>query len=121
MVDWENIRERCMNDERFIRLEKTQDIVLPNDFHESTLGLAKGAIRQFRDTRETNSLHVHEFSDHYLAHVDTFNPEYHPVAHGVIDTPGMTLGIVLGAFGLYMLAKTAKNLTTTFDEEYTMQ
>ncbi len=115
-IDWENIREECAQTGKFIKIMKQGPIEFPIDFHESNMGLSKGAIRQYRDDRPTQSLHVHEFPDYFLAHVDTFNPEHHPIAHGITDTPGMAIGIVLGAIGIYFLAKTIKNLTSVPDE-----
>ena len=117
MVDWESIREECRHSGEMIKIPKSKTISLPPDFHESNLGLSKGAIRQYRDRRSTHSLHVHEFPDYFLAHVDTFNPEYHPVAHGMVDTPGMTMGIILGTVTLYFLLKTAQSLHFVPEEE----
>lgn len=118
MIDWENIREECSKNNKVIKVPKVGKIDLPPDFHEANLGISKGAIRQYRDEKATYSLHVHEFEDHFLAHVDTFNPEYHPLAHGIVDTPGMTLGIVTGAIALYCVMKKAKNLNFFAENEW---
>ena len=82
MIDWEKIREECIQTGEMIKIEKEKKNPLPPFFHETTLGLSKGAIHQYRDDRATHTLHIHEFPDYFLAHVDIFNPEYHPVAHG---------------------------------------
>lgn len=108
MVDWEAIREQCIKSGEFVRIEKEEALPLPSFFHETDLGLAKGATRQLRDNCATNSLHIHEFDDHFLAHVDLFNPEYHPVAHGVVDTPGITLAVLGGCLAAFFLNKTIR-------------
>ncbi len=105
LIDWEAIREECRQSGTFAKIPKKESDCLPEEFHESFMGLSKGAIRQFRDDRAIDSLHIHEFPDYFLVHVDAFNPEHHPVAHGFVDTPGMAVGLVLGAIGVYCLSQ----------------
>jgi hypothetical protein len=116
-MDWEKIREECVRTGEIIKVQKEEGMVLPSYFHETHLGIDKGAIRQYRDERPTQTLHIHEFPEYFLVHVDTFNPEYHPVAHGIVDTPGITVAIILGAVAIYYLVKTAKGLNLVPEEE----
>mgnify|MGYP000935742660 CR=1 FL=1 len=116
-IDWELVREECVSTGKIVKIAKEKDYLLPSFFHESNLGLSKGAIRQYRDERSTHTLHIHEFPDYFLAHVDAFNPEYHPVAHGFVDIPGMMMTIALGAIGLFMVAKTVHSLAFVPDDD----
>ncbi len=89
-----------------------QDVLpLPSFFRETDLGLSKGAIRQYRDGKPTNSLHLHEFPDFFLVHVDTFNAEFHPVAHGIVDTPGIALAVIGGAIATFLLCKSIDSIS----------
>ena len=40
--------------------------------HESTMGLLKGAERQYRDSRPTNSVHVREYATNFCFHLDNY-------------------------------------------------
>lgn len=107
-MDWEEIREECIRTGEFITVQKADAQELPDFFEETHMGLSKGELRQFRDNRATQSLHIHEFPDHYVVHVDLFNPKFHPVAHGILDTPGIALTLVGGAISLYFITKAVK-------------
>ena len=111
MIDWEKIREECIRSGEIIKLSKEEVLPLPPWFHETKLGLSKGAIRQYRDESPSNSLHLHEFPDYFLVHVDTFNPEIHPVAHGLVDTPGMALFILGASLAIFFAAKAIKQMS----------
>ena len=111
MVDWEFLREKCVRTDEIIKIIREEALPLPDYLHKSDLGISKGAICQYRDDRPTNSLHIHEFPNYFLVHVDAFNPEYYPVAHGVIDTPGITLAIVAGAAAGFFLLKSIRNMS----------
>lgn len=111
MVDWEDIRQECVRSGAIIKLNRQDALPLPPFFRETDLGLSKGAIRQYRDEKPTNSLHVHEFPDYLLVHVDTFNAEFHPVAHGIVDTPGLTLAVVGGAIATFLFCKSIGSIS----------
>lgn len=117
-IDWEALREECsLEHGKFIKIPKQEMIQFPPDVHESKMGLSKGAIRQYRDRHATQSLHIHEFSDHYLVHVDAFNPEDHPVAHGMMDIPGIFATVIVGAVGIYFASQAMQNWMVTPGEE----
>ncbi len=118
-LDWEEIRSQCIQQGESVRIDKKPGLSLPSYFHETNMGISKGELRQFRDDNPTQSLHIHEFSDHYLAHVDIFNPKFHPLAHGILDTPGITLAIAAGTISAFLIAKTFKDLELVpFEEEF---
>lgn len=60
---------------------------LPDRFEPTLLAdIPEGAVKSYRDMEaSTESLHIHEFSDHWELHVDAFNPHYYPVRHAVAD------------------------------------
>lgn len=67
------------------------------DLHPSFIGDSKGALRQFRDDRETDSLHVREYPDRICVHHDQYNPERRPIAHFLHDlSPQKRTGAVTG-------------------------
>ncbi|WP_372366147.1 hypothetical protein [Candidatus Uabimicrobium sp. HlEnr_7] len=107
-MDWEEVREECIRTGEFITISKKDVQEFPSFFEETNMGLSKGELKQFRDNRPTQSLHIHEFPDYYVAHVDLFNPKFHPVAHGILDTPGIALTLVGGAISVYFLTKAIK-------------
>jgi len=51
----------------------------------SPLGRKRGAIRQYRDHRPRDTLHIKEFPDRWIVHVDLWNPHHHMVRHLAID------------------------------------
>ena len=68
------------------------NLVIPKDWqserppHElSRLGRRRGALRQYRDARPTQSLHVKEYEDRWIVHVDLWNPHHHVVRHVAVD------------------------------------
>lgn len=60
---------------------------LPQDppYGKSVLGRRRGASRQFRCARAKNNLHVKEFADHWVMHVDAWNPHTNMVQHLLLD------------------------------------
>lgn len=111
MIDWENLRQECIRSGKIIKVRREEALPLPPSCHETNLGLSKGAIRQYRDKRPTHSLHIHEFPDYFLVHTDAFNAEFHPVVHGVVDTPGITLAVIGGAVATFWLFNTIRHLS----------
>ena len=75
---------------------------------ETKLGQKNGAIRQFR----YGNLHIREYEDKYLVHVDKVDPRNDPLGHLIHDAPEFLIGIAsayLGgkkvAFEVYKLQK----------------
>jgi hypothetical protein len=54
-------------------------------FDESWMGRRRGALRQYRCKRRFGNLHIKEFPDHWVMHIDSWNPHKAPVRHLAID------------------------------------
>src|SRR5689334_14137002 len=60
---------------------------------ETVLGQKNGAKKQFR----YGNLHIREYDNKYLVHVDKVDPRENPIGHLVNDAPEVLVG-VMGAF-----------------------
>ena len=70
-----------------VELEETSRTVVDRMYPEATV---------YRDDRRSSSVHLTDYrgverdemrSDVIVAHLELFNPEYHPILHAVVDTP----------------------------------
>ena len=61
-------------------------------YEETILGDKKGARRQFR----YGNLHIREYEDYYVVHMDKVDPKRDPVGHLLIDAPEYMAAIVAG-------------------------
>jgi hypothetical protein len=75
---------------------------------ETVLGQKNGAKKQYR----YGNLHIREYDDKYLVHVDKIDPRKDPFSHLVQDAPeilvGVTSAVIAGnkvSSGLYKLQK----------------
>ena len=62
---------------------------------ETKLGQKNGAIRQFR----YGNLHIREYEDRYLVHVDEVDPRIDPLGHLIHDAPEFLVGIASAYWG----------------------
>jgi hypothetical protein len=62
---------------------------------QTSLGQKNGAIRQFR----YGNLHIREYEEKYLVHVDKVDPRKDPLGHLVYDAPEILIGIASGFLG----------------------
>jgi len=53
------------------------------DYEETLLGSKKGAMKQFR----YGQLHIREYKDYYIVHMDKVDPRKDPIGHLLIDAP----------------------------------
>lgn len=53
------------------------------DYEETSLGNKKGAIKQFR----YGKLHIREYKDYLVVHMDKVDPRKDPLGHLLIDAP----------------------------------
>lgn len=60
---------------------------------QTKLGQKNGAIRQYR----YDNLHIREYEDKYLVHVDKVDPRKDPLGHILFDAPEFLVGVA-GAF-----------------------
>ena len=74
---------------------------------ETSLGKKNGANKQYR----YGNLHIREYDDKYLVHMDKYDPRKEPLKHLVADAPEVLVGIasaaVLGYLG-YSISKKIK-------------
>lgn len=62
---------------------------------ETLLGHKNGASRQYR----YGNLHIREYDDKYLVHMDKVDPRKNPLEHLIFDAPEVLVGLASGAFG----------------------
>ena len=62
---------------------------------ETKLGHKNGSNRQFR----YGNLHIREYDDKYLVHMDRINPHDDPLGHLVYDAQEILIGLASGALG----------------------
>jgi hypothetical protein len=62
---------------------------------ETKLGHKNGANKQFR----YKNLHIREYNDKYLVHMDKANPHNDPLGHLVYDAQEILVGLASGAVG----------------------
>lgn len=62
---------------------------------ETTLGNKNGAKKQFR----YGNLHIREYEDKFLVHMDKVDPRKNPLGHLVFDAPEVLIGLASAAVG----------------------
>jgi len=62
---------------------------------ETKLGQKKDANKQYR----YGTLHIREYDDKYLLHIDKVDPRKNPLGHLVFDAPEVLVGLATAAFG----------------------
>ncbi len=65
------------------------------DAEETNLGQKNGAIRQFR----YGNLHIREYHDKYLVHMDEVDPRKDPFGHLIHDAPEFLVGLASAYWG----------------------
>ncbi|MGQ0795377.1 MAG: hypothetical protein ACT4N5_04240 [Nitrosopumilaceae archaeon] len=81
---------------------------------ETRLGQKNGANKQYR----YGNLHIREYDDKYLLHVDKVDPRKDPLGHLIFDAPEILVGLVSATIGgkniasqIYKIRKDSKNLS----------
>jgi len=62
---------------------------------ETTLGQKNGAKKQYR----YGNLHIREYDDKFLVHMDKVDPRENPLEHLVLDSPEILIGLASAAIG----------------------
>ncbi len=62
---------------------------------ETKLGQKNGADKQYR----YGNLHIREYDDKYLIHVDKIDPRKDPLGHLMVDAPEVLIGLASAFFG----------------------
>jgi len=91
-----------------IEIPKEVRHFMPGDTEETVLGQKNGATKQYR----YGNLHIREYYDKYLVHMDKVDPRQDPIGHLVHDAPEILVGIASGiiagkkiALSIYKLQK----------------
>ncbi|HSD05536.1 MAG TPA: hypothetical protein VLB45_07305 [Nitrosopumilaceae archaeon] len=79
---------------------------------ETRLGQKNGANKQYR----YGNLHIREYDDKFLIHMDKVDPRKNPLGHLVFDAPEVLIGLATAAIGgkkvaseIYKLQKNTKH------------
>ena len=62
---------------------------------ETKLGQKNGANKQYR----YGNLHIREYDDKYLIHMDKVDPRKDPICHLIFDAPEVLIGLATAAIG----------------------
>jgi len=62
---------------------------------ETSLGQKNGAKKQYR----YGNLHIREYDDKFLVHIDKIDPRENPLGHLVLDSPEILIGLASAAIG----------------------
>ena len=62
---------------------------------ETSLGQKNGAKKQYR----YGNLHIREYDDKFLVHMDKVDPRENPLKHLVLDSPEILIGLASAAIG----------------------
>jgi hypothetical protein len=62
------------------------------DYEQTLLGSNKGAKKQFR----YGQLHIREYKDYYIVHMDRVDPRKDPVGHLLVDAPEFLVATIVG-------------------------
>ena len=65
------------------------------DAEETKLGQKNGANKQYR----YGKLHIREYEDKYLIHMDNVDPRKDPLGHLIFDAPEVLVGLASAAIG----------------------
>lgn len=68
---------------------------------QTNLGKKNGANNQYR----YGNLHIREYDDKFLVHMDKFDPRKSPIAHLVFDAPEVLVGLACAIIGGVKIAK----------------
>lgn len=68
---------------------------MPEGAQETNLGQKNGAKKQYRYGR----LHIREYDDKYLVHMDKVDPRQNPLGHLAFDAPEILVGLAWAVFG----------------------
>jgi hypothetical protein len=64
------------------------------DAEETKLGQKNGATKQYR----YGNLHIREYGDKYLIHMDKIDPRKDPLGHLIVDAPEILIGLASAFF-----------------------
>ena len=78
-----------------IEIPKELDPLILEKAEETFLGQKNGAKKQYR----YGNLHIREYDDKFLVHMDKIDPRENPIGHLVQDSPEILVGLASAAIG----------------------
>ncbi len=81
-------------DDGEIEVPKSVRPIMLDAAQETRLGERRGAKKQYR----YGNLHIREYDDKYVVHVDKVDPRKDPLGHLLKDSPETLLGIASGIY-----------------------
>jgi len=81
-------------DDGEIEVPKSVRPIMPDAAQETDLGERKSAKKQYR----YGNLHIREYDDRYIVHIDKVDPRKDPLGHLLKDSPETLLGIISGIY-----------------------
>jgi len=81
-------------DDGEIEVPKSVRPIMLDAARETRLGERRGAKKQYR----YGNLHIREYDDKYVVHVDKVDPRKDPLGHLMKDSPETLLGIASGIY-----------------------
>ena len=78
-----------------IEIPKELDPFMLEKAEETFLGQKNGAKKQYR----YGNLHIREYDDKFLVHMDKADPRESPLGHLVLDSPEILIGLASAAIG----------------------
>lgn len=107
--DWREIKSILdgMNYHKSLKVSKTEvPPPSPSDGFEDSIGEPEFQIRDVRKRiNGTESMHIKEYEDHYTVHRDRVDPKYDPMAHLLVDSPELPIGVAVGIYSGYKVGK----------------
>ncbi|MEM2760015.1 MAG: hypothetical protein QXU32_01155 [Nitrososphaerales archaeon] len=86
-----------------IEVPKSIRPIMMDSAKETRLGERKGARKQYR----YGNLHIREYDDKYVVHMDKVDPRKDPLGHLLKDSPETLIGI---ASGIYFCVKVGNDI-----------
>lgn len=78
-----------------IEVPKDARPIMMEQAEETKLGDKNGCLRQYR----YGNLHIREYRDKYLVHVDKVDPRQDPLGHLIRDSPETIAGLLSAVYG----------------------
>jgi len=76
-----------------IEIPKELRLSMPEYVEETKLGQKNGAKKQYR----YGNLHIREYDDKFLVHMDKVDPRKNPLGHLLLDAPDVLIGLASAA------------------------
>ncbi len=100
-----------MTNNKEIEVPKELREFMLDSAEETTLGQRNGAKKQYR----YGKLHIREYDDKFLVHMDKFDPRVEPIKHLVFDAPEVLIGLASGVLGG---SHVAKKIAQSYSKRY---